>query len=236
MLAAIADQPVLRRRRGRSTARCRRRKCSAARRRPASRRDAASCSSALRQQRIAGAEADLRQARAGAHHDRKGARADLEIERTGIAGGDLVELLAAIGHDAGEDVEPAGRALRIGRGRDVRRQRQAFEQRHDVDAAGLQHRAVGEIDLVQLQPVELFGDRVVGPGQEAGAHAPGLRRRASDRGWPAGSGRHRAAAATSARRTGTAPRCPDREECLSAASCAQPAPSVETGTRLVQAS
>ena len=27
---------------------------------------------------------------------------------------------------------------------------------------------------MQLQPVELFGDQVVGPGQEAGAHAQGL--------------------------------------------------------------
>ena len=55
-----------------------------------------------------------------------------------------------------------------------RRQRQAFEQRHDVDAARFQHRAVGETDLVQLQPVELFGDPVIGAGQEGGAHAPGL--------------------------------------------------------------
>ena len=47
---------------------------------------------AFRQQRIAGAEADLRQARAGARDDREGARADFEIERAGIAGRDLVEL------------------------------------------------------------------------------------------------------------------------------------------------
>ena len=128
----------------------------------------------FRQQRIAGAEADLRQPRAGAHDDREGARADLEIERPVIAGGDLVELVAAIGHHAGEDVEPPGRALRVGRGGNVGRQRQAFQQRHDVDAAGFQHRALGEIDLVQLQPVELVGDPVVGAGQEGGAHAQGL--------------------------------------------------------------
>jgi hypothetical protein len=33
------------------------------------------------EQRMADAEADLRQARAAAHDDREGARADLEIER-----------------------------------------------------------------------------------------------------------------------------------------------------------
>ena len=128
----------------------------------------------FRQQRIAGAEADLRQARTGAHDDREGARADFQIERTIVAGGDLVELVAAIGHDAGEDVEPPGRALRIGRGGNVCRQRQAFEQRHDVDATGFQHRAVGKVDLVQLQPVELFANLMVGARQEGGAHPPGL--------------------------------------------------------------
>ena len=31
-----------------------------------------------------------------------------------VAGGDLVELVAAVGHHPGEDVEPSGRALGIG--------------------------------------------------------------------------------------------------------------------------
>ena len=53
------------------------------------------------------------------------------------------------------------------------RQRQALEQRHDVDAAGLQHRAVGERDLVQLQLVDALGDGGARPGQEARAHAVG---------------------------------------------------------------
>ena len=79
----------------------------------------------------------------------------------------------AVGDDAGEDVEPAGRAFRIGGGDDLRRQRQAFQQRHDVDAVGLQHRAVGEVDLVQLQFVDALGDGRAGTGQEAGAHAIG---------------------------------------------------------------
>ena len=161
----------------------------------------------LGQQRIAVAEADLRQARAGAHDDREGARADFEIERAVVAGRDLVELLAVVGHDAGEDVEPAGRALRIGRGRDVGRQGEAFEQRHDIDAAGLQHRAVGEVDLVQLEPVELVGDQVIaGPGRKLArtrkALAPSRRSRLAGWIWSASSG----ASPTSAPPMRTAPR------------------------------
>ena len=80
-------------------------------------------SSGFAEQRLADAETDLRQARAAAHDDREGARADFEIERAGIACRDLVEFLGVIGDDAGEDIEAAGRALRIGRGRHVGRQR-----------------------------------------------------------------------------------------------------------------
>ena len=80
------------------------------------------------EQRMAAAEADLRQPRAFAHQHRKGARANLGIERPVIAGLDAVEAARLVGDHAGEDVEPAGRALRIGGGGDVVRQRQAFQQ------------------------------------------------------------------------------------------------------------
>ena len=125
------------------------------------------------EQRVAVAEADLRQPRALAHQDRKGLRADLGIERAVIAGLDAVEAARLVGDHAGEDVEPAGRALRVGGGRDVGRQRQALDQRHDVDAAGLQHGAVGQRDLVQLELVDALGDRGARAGQEARAHAEG---------------------------------------------------------------
>ena len=107
--------------RGRSTARCRRptRSALSAATSVSAAWSAASSSSPSTAWPLA--EADLRQARAGAHDDREGARADLETERPLIAGRDLVELLAAIGHHAGEDVETAGRALRVGRGRRPRR-------------------------------------------------------------------------------------------------------------------
>ncbi len=92
--------------------------------------------------RLAEAEADLRQARAGARQNGKGARADLGEERAFVAIRHLVERAAEFRNDAGEDINPPGRAFRIGRRRDALRQAQGFQQRDDVDASGLQHRAV----------------------------------------------------------------------------------------------
>ena len=122
---------------------------------------------------MAAAEADLRQPRAFAHQHRKGLRADLGVERAVVAGVDAVEAARAVGDDAGEHVDAAGRAFRIGGGGDVVRQRQAFQQRHDVDAVGFQHRAAGQRDLVQLQLGDALGDRGLRPRQEARAHAVG---------------------------------------------------------------
>ena len=122
---------------------------------------------------VADAEAHLRQPRALAHQDRERLRADLGIERAVIARADHVEAARAVGDHAGEDVEPAGRALRIGGRDDLLRQVETFQQRHDVDAVGLQHSAVGKADLVQLQFVDALGHRRPRSGQEAGAHAIG---------------------------------------------------------------
>ena len=132
----------------------------------------------LSQQRVAvlggaDAEADLRQARALPHHDREGLRADLGIERAMIAGGDLVEGGDAVGDHAREDVEPAGRAFRVGGGGQVVGQRHALQQRHDIDAAGLQHGALGQVDHMQLQVGQLVGDDRAGARQEACPHPIG---------------------------------------------------------------
>ena len=85
----------------------------------------------------------------------------------------MVEAARLVGDHAGEDVEPPGRAFRIGGRRDVGGEREAFDQRHDVDAAGLEHGAAGERDLVQLQFVDALRDRRVRAGQKARAHAVG---------------------------------------------------------------
>ncbi len=122
------------------------------------------------EQSFAAAEADLGEPRALAHQDRKGARADLGIERAVIAVLDLVEAAGAVDDHPGEDIEPTGRAFRIGGGRKPRRQRHALDQRHDIDAAGLQHRAVAEVDLVQLEVVDALGDRRMRPRQKTRAH------------------------------------------------------------------
>ena len=124
------------------------------------------------EQGMAAAETDLRQPRTLAHKHWKSERTDLGIKRPVVAGFDTVEAAHLIGDHAGEHVEPAGRAFRIGGGGNVVGQRQAFEQRHDIDAAGLQHGAVGKREFVQLQFVDTpgHGGR---SGQEAGAHAIG---------------------------------------------------------------
>ena len=58
-------------------------------------------------------------ARARLHLDRERARHDLQVELPVVAGGDLVEAVVAVGDHPGEDVEAAGRALRVGLGADL---------------------------------------------------------------------------------------------------------------------
>ena len=161
---------------------------------------------------MAAAEADLRQPRALAHQHRKGARADLGIKRAVIAGLDAVEAARLVGDHAGEDVEPAGRAFRIGGGRDVVGQRQAFQQRHDIDAAGFQHRAVAERNLVQLELVDAPGDRRAARAESSRARDR-RSRPAADRGSPAGSGRARTRLPAKSRRRRRAPRSCGRARC-----------------------
>src|SRR5690606_5315152 len=99
----------------------------------------------------AAAHAELRELRAGAHEDREGPRRDLGVERPPVAALDAIELDPAVGDDAGEDVEPARRALGVREGRVARREVEPLLQRHDVDAAPLEHRALAEVDLVAAE-------------------------------------------------------------------------------------
>ena len=123
------------------------------------------------ERRMAAAEADLRETRALTDQHREGTRADLGIERSVIARRHLVEAARLIGDHAREHIEPAGRAFRVGGGGDPGRQREAFDQRHDIDAAGLQHRSVAEHEFVQLEVVDPLRDGGARAGQKTRAHA-----------------------------------------------------------------
>ena len=98
----------------------------------------------------AAAKPDLIQTRAVADLDREGARTNLGEERTRIALLDRIETLLAVGDQAGEDVEAAGRAFRIGKAGDGRAELELLDQRHEIDAACFEHGALREVDLVKL--------------------------------------------------------------------------------------
>jgi hypothetical protein len=97
----------------------------------------------------AAAKADLGEPGAGARQNREGARADLDVERAVIALLDQIELARAVGDNACEDIKPPGRTLGVCSCCEPPRQGKAFLQFGNVDAAGFQHGATAQIDLVQ---------------------------------------------------------------------------------------
>ena len=97
----------------------------------------------------------------------------LEVEGPLVPRRHLVEPVAVVGDDAGEDVDPAGRALRVGLAPQAGREIQPLLELDEVRAAGLEHGSVAaQVDLVEDVVLELALDRVV-PGQEAAADAQG---------------------------------------------------------------
>ena len=121
---------------------------------------------------LAARQAQLVEREAAAHLDREGARHHLQVELAAVAGADLVEAVVAIGEHPGEDVEAAGRALRVRLGAHVVGQRQLLQQRHQVGTVALQHRAVAQVDFLEGEPLDLLLDRRVDIGQEAAAQRP----------------------------------------------------------------
>ena len=73
------------------------------------------------------------------------------IELAAVAVFDLVEVGGAIRDQPREDVEAAGRALRIREGGDFALQPDDFGERNDIDPASFEHRPVAEIDLETLE-------------------------------------------------------------------------------------
>ena len=93
----------------------------------ASRRTAAassSCSASscvVAQPRVGGHQAHLVEREPRLDADRERARDDLQVQLAVVAGGDLVEAVAAVGEHTREHVQAPGRALRVGLGADARR-------------------------------------------------------------------------------------------------------------------
>ena len=88
-----------------------------------------------------------------------------------IAPRDPIEATRLVGDHAREDIEAPGRALGVRRRRDIGRHCQALDERHDVDAAGLQHGALGQGEFVHLQFGDTAPDGGTRAGQKARAHA-----------------------------------------------------------------
>ena len=120
----------------------------------------------------------------GPDEHREGARRDLGVERAGVARLDAVELGAAVGDQPREQVEPAGRALGVGDRGDAGGQRQALEQRDEVDAALLQHRAARQVDPVHARSPPA-ARRPAAPGRKEARtrNASAPRRRSRLAGW-----------------------------------------------------
>ena len=117
----------------------------------------------------------MREAFALPDHDAEGARHNLGIEPAFVAGGDDLELPAFIRDQAGKDVEAAGGAFRVRLAGDIRRQRQLFLQRNDVNAAFFEHRGTGEVQGVEAVLFQLARYRGRTGGEKAGADPVGLR-------------------------------------------------------------
>src|SRR5205823_244316 len=116
-------------------------------------------------------KANLRQARASPHQYGKGARADLGIKRTMIAWPYSIEATCRVGDHARKHIEPSGRTLRICDCLDVLRQRERFDQRHNIDAARLEHSTLGQADFVKFPRFYSLRHRRAWTRQEARAHA-----------------------------------------------------------------
>ena len=97
----------------------------------------------------------------------------LGVERPAVGSVDVVELGRPVGDQPREHVEPAGRALRVGNGEHTLAETYAFKQRHDVDAALLEHGALAEVELVHAEGVDLLLDGEAAAGKKARANPIG---------------------------------------------------------------
>ena len=128
-----------------------------------------------RRARAAFAKPQLIEPRSFAHAHRKAARRNLDPKRAGVTRRRLVESGAAVDDKAGENIEPAGRALRVGGARQRLRQLEPFGERRNIDDAFFQHRALAyERNALGRQAFEPLAHGRGATGQEACAEAERL--------------------------------------------------------------
>ena len=114
----------------------------------------------------------LDQTRTAPNQDGEGSGCELNMQRTRIAGRKPIELGRAVGDQSRKYIEPSGRALGVREARDGRSQRHALGQFGDIDAAALQHRTCGQVDLVHRMAVDAVRHRARAARQEARPYAP----------------------------------------------------------------
>ena len=102
--------------------------------------------------RFAAHEAQLRELRAGAQDDRKRPRNHFHVELALVPLRHLFELQivsfeipAALGHQPRENIQPSGRAFRICRAADIKRQGELLDHRNDEYRVSLEQRRPGQI-------------------------------------------------------------------------------------------
>src|SRR3989304_8083195 len=120
--------------------------------------------------RIAAAYANLVQPGSFAYQDAESPRRYLCVERAVVPFTDTIEFRAVVGDKPGKNVQPACGTLGIAHRGRAFPQRQALEQRNDVDATALEHAAVGDVHLVHREVFESLLDRRIFPGKETGTH------------------------------------------------------------------
>src|SRR6266498_2162234 len=76
---------------------------------------------------------------------------DLEVKFSLVAGRNVVELVAVIGDDTREDVEPTRRAARIGSRPEICGEAQLLDQGDEIGPVSFEDRAVAEIELAHRE-------------------------------------------------------------------------------------
>ena len=136
--------------------------------------------------RAAHGEAQLVERQVLSDPDGERQRHHLEVERAVVARRDLVEAVAVIGDHAGEDVDAAGRALRVGLAAQPGREIESLLELNQVGAPRLEHGPVAaQVDLVEDVVLQLALHRV-GPRAGSCNGCAGPARPGAGRGWPAG--------------------------------------------------